>query len=40
MAEERDGEHISAEEQIAQARASLAPGEPPDAQLTFEEMEW
>ena len=40
MAEERGGEHMSAEEQIVQARASLASAEPPDAQLTFDEMEW
>jgi hypothetical protein len=40
MAEERGAEHVSAEQQIVQAQASLAPAEPPDAQLTFEEMEW
>ena len=36
MAEERDGEHVSAEEQILQARVGLASAEPPDAQLTFD----
>ena len=40
MAEERGGEHVSAEEQIVQARAGFGPAEPPDAQLTFDEMEW
>ena len=39
MAEERDGEHVSAEEQIFQARAGCGRVELPDAQLTFEEME-
>jgi hypothetical protein len=40
MAEERDGEHVSAKEQIVQARAGCRPAEPPDAQVTFEEMDW
>lgn len=38
MAEERDGEHISAEEQIVQARAALLTATPPDEQLSFDDL--
>jgi hypothetical protein len=36
MAEERDGEHVSAEEQIVLARAGLVAAEDEGAQLAFE----
>lgn len=36
MAEERDGERVSAEDQIVQARASLATPSDADDQLSFE----
>jgi len=40
MAEERDGEHVSAQDQIAQARAGLDSAEPDEAQLTVDGIEW
>ena len=36
IAEECDDEHVSAERQIAQARAGLTSAEPPGAQLTLD----
>jgi hypothetical protein len=36
MAEEHDGEHVGAEEQIALARAGLAAVETPGEQLAFD----
>ena len=38
MAEERDGEHVSAEEQIMQARAALTIEVPAEAQLSFDDL--
>jgi len=38
MAEERDGEHVSAEEQILQARAALNAAMPTEEQLTFDDL--
>jgi integrase len=39
MAEERDGEHVSAEEQIAAARQALETQPDAGAQMSFEEIE-
>jgi hypothetical protein len=39
MAEERDGEHISAEDQIAAARQALATLVDAGEQMTFEDIE-
>jgi integrase len=38
MAEERDGEHVSSEEQIAQARAALKTVTPAEEQLSFDQL--
>ena len=38
MAEERDGEHLSAEVQIMQARAALTIEVPAEAQLSFDDL--
>jgi len=38
MAEERDGEHLSAQEDIEQARQALLATEPEGEQLTFEDI--
>ena len=38
MAEERDGEHVSAEEQILQARAALNAATPTEEQLSFDDL--
>ena len=38
MAEQRGGEHVSAEEQIMQARAALTIEVPAEAQLSFDDL--
>jgi hypothetical protein len=39
MAEERDGEHVSAEEQIVAARQALETHSDTGGQMTFEDIE-